>query len=56
MTSKQYEQWRMFFKPDTQPFERFWSDPSHMSLEDVVKGKGEDSESQETTSGYTWRN
>jgi hypothetical protein len=46
----------MFYKPDIQPFERFWSDPSHMSLEDVVKGKGEDSESQETTSGYyTWR-
>jgi hypothetical protein len=43
MISKQHEQWRMFYKPDTQPFERLWSDPSHMSPEDVVKGKGEDS-------------
>jgi hypothetical protein len=56
MTSKQYEQWRMFYQPDTQPFEQFWSDPNHMSLEDVVKGKGEASEPQQTTtSGYSWR-
>ena len=54
MTSRQYEEWRAFYQPDTQPFERFWTDSEHMSLGDTVTGADEDT-AQTTSSGYSWR-